>query len=167
MSVALWRIALASRSIAPTDLGGLGAGNTGGRWNSPGRPVVYAATSASLACLETVVHLNAGGLPLNRVLVRIDVPDEVWNVRQSLLLASLAEGWNAVPAGSVSAEAGNAWLDGLLSALLMVPSAIVPDEFNVLLNPRHADAAKVTATAVRPWTYDARLLVERGTREVP
>ena len=83
------------------------------------------------------------------------------------MLASLAEGWNAVPAGSVSAEAGNAWLDGLLSALLMVPSAIVPDEFNVLLNPRHADAAKVTATTVRPWTYDARLLVERGTREVP
>ena len=72
-----------------------------------------------------------------------------------------------MPAGSVSAEAGNAWLDGLLSALLMVPSAIVPDEFNVLLNPRHADAAKVTATTVRPWTYDARLLVERGTREVP
>ncbi len=167
MSVALWRIALASRSIAPTDLSGLGAENTGGRWNSAGRPVVYAATSASLACLETVVHLNAGGLPLNRVLVRIDVPDEVWNVRQSLLLASLAEGWNAVPAGSVSAEAGNAWLDGLVSALLLVPSAIVPDEFNVLLNPRHADAAKVNARARRPWTYDDRLLAEHGSRGVP
>jgi len=98
MSVALWRIALASRTIAPTDLSGLGAENTGGRWNSAGRPVVYAATSASLACLETVVHLNAGGLPLNRVLVRIDVPDEVWNLRQSLSLTSLPEGWNAVPA---------------------------------------------------------------------
>lgn len=160
MSVALWRIALASRSIAPTDLSGLGAESTGGRWSSAGRPVVYAATSASLACLETVVHLNAGGLPLNRVLVRIDVPDEVWNVRQTLLLTSLPEGWNAVPVGSVSADAGDAWLDGLLSALLMVPSAIVPEEFNVLLNPRHADAAKVDATAVRPWTYDARLLVD-------
>ncbi|MBK7676128.1 MAG: RES family NAD+ phosphorylase [Candidatus Accumulibacter sp.] len=68
--------------------------------------------------------------------------------------------WNAVPAGLVSADAGDAWLDGLLSALLMVPSAIVPEEFNVLLNPRHADAAKVDATAVRPWTYDARLLVD-------
>jgi len=160
MSVALWRIALASRTIAPTDLSGLGAENTGGRWNSAGRPVVYAATSASLACLETVVHLNAGGLPLNRVLVRIDVPDEVWNLRQSLSLTSLPEGWNAVPAGSVSVEAGNAWLDGLLSALLMVPSAIVPEEFNVQLNPRHADAAKLNATALRPWTYDARLLVD-------
>ena len=49
----------------------------------------------------------------------------------------------------------------------MVPSVIVPEEYNVLLNPRHADAAKLNATAVRPWTYDARLLVERGTREVP
>ena len=158
MRVALWRIAVASRSIAPTDLSGRGAERTGGRWNRVGRPVVYASTSISLACLETVVHLNAGGLPLNRVLVRIDVLDEVWTARQSLLVTGLPDGWNAVPAASASTDAGNAWLDGLASSLLMVPSAIVPEEFNVLLNPRHVDAPKVTATAVRPWSYDGRLL---------
>ncbi|SBT09415.1 RES domain-containing protein (fragment) [Candidatus Accumulibacter aalborgensis] len=67
MSVALWRIAVASRSIAATDLSGRGAERTGGRGNSVGGPVVNASTSIALACLETVVHLYAGGLPLRRV----------------------------------------------------------------------------------------------------
>ncbi|MBP9803363.1 MAG: RES family NAD+ phosphorylase [Candidatus Accumulibacter sp.] len=169
MSVALWRIAVAARSIAATDLSGRGAEHTGGCWNSVGRPVVYASTRISLACLETVVHLNAGGLPLNRVLVRIDVPDEVWVARQSLWGTSRADGWHAVPAASASVDAGNAWLDGLASSLLLVPSAIVPEEFNVLLNPRQVDAAGVMATVVRPWSYDGRLLASRlrGCENIP
>lgn len=68
----------------------------------------------------------------------------------------LHEVWNAEPAGLVSAEAGNAWLDGSLSALSIVPSALVPEEYNALLNPRHADAAKgaiesATGAGVRRW----------------
>lgn len=162
MSVALWRIALASRTILSTDLSGRGAERSGGRWNSAGKPVVYTSTSIALACLETVVHLNTGGLPLNRVLVRIDVPDVVWARRLSLPVTGLADGWNALPVRSASVDAGNTWLDGLASCLLMVPSVIVAEEFNVLLNPRHADALKLTALALRPWTYDARLHTARA-----
>ncbi len=158
MSVALWRIALASRSIVPTDLSGRGAERTGGRWNSIGRPVVYMSTSIALACLETVVHFNASGLRLNRELLRIDVPDEVWAARQTLPSQSLPAGWNAVPAGPASASIGDAWLAGLATALRVVPSAIVPEEFNVLLNPAHRDASRIKAIALRPWTYDGRLL---------
>lgn len=63
-------------------MGGKGAEKSGGRWNRVGRPAVYAASTIALACLETVVHLNAGGLPLNRFLVRIDVPDTIWTARE-------------------------------------------------------------------------------------
>ncbi len=157
MSVALWRIAIASRTLVATDLDGRGAELSGGRWNSPGRPVVYASTSIALACLETLVHFNAGGLPLNRVLVRIDMPDDLWVQRQALDVADLPAGWDAVPAGPVSAAVGDAWLDALASPLNLVPSAIVPEEFNVLLNPRHDSASRVTAVVVRPWLYDGRL----------
>lgn len=157
MTVALWRIATDTRDYEAHDLGGKGAEKTGGRWNRPGRPVVYAASSISLACLETVVHMNASGLPLNRFLVRIDVPDDVWAARAVFEAASLPVGWSAIPEGKVSLDAGDRWLQGLSSTLALVPSVIVPEEFNVLINPLHGDAARIAATKVRPWVYDQRL----------
>jgi RES domain-containing protein len=57
----------------------------------------------------------------------------------------------------VSVQAGDQWLAGLESALLLVPSVIVPEEFNVLVNPRHPDAGKLEATKLRPWFFDQRL----------
>ena len=119
--------------------------------------MVYTATSVSLACLETMVHLNADGLPLNRFLVRIAVPGAVWSARQTLTAAELPAGWSAIPEGKVSLDIGDAWLRSSSSALLALPSAIVPEEFNVLINPAHAAAAGVTATETRPWFYDGRL----------
>lgn len=153
----LWRIATDTREYEAHELSGRGAERTGGRWNRPGRPVVYAASSVALACLETVVHLNAGGLPLNRFLVRIEVPDKVWQARETLTANALPVGWSAVPAGKVSLDAGDRWLESAASALLAVPSVIVPEEFNVLINPRHRDATRLRATKLRPWHYDPRL----------
>ncbi len=153
----VWRIAADTREYTADDMSGKGAEKTGGRWNRPRSPVVYAAGSVALACLETVVHLNLSGFPLNRFLVRIEVPDEVWAARQALPPDSLPVGWSAIPEGRVSVEAGDRWLAGLASALLLVPSVIVPEEFNVLVNPRHPDAGKLTATKLRPWLFDQRL----------
>ncbi len=158
MSVALWRIATDARDYEADDLGGKGAEKSGGRWNRPGRPVVYSATSIALACLETVVHLNAAGLPLNRFLVRIEIPDDVWAARESRLVGALPLGWTAVPEGKVSLDIGDRWLQSATSALLVVPSVIVPEEFNVLINPQHADVLKIKAEKVRPWFYDGRLV---------
>lgn len=138
-------------------MSGKGAAATGGRWNRPGRAVVYAATSISLACLETVVHLNAGDLPLNRFLVRIEVPEDVWRSRQALAASELPPGWNAVPEGKVSLNLGDAWLQAGASALLALPSVIVPEEIKVLINPAHAQATRIKAVKVRPWFYDYRL----------
>jgi len=154
----LWRIATDAPAYVAEDLGGKGAEITGGRWNAPGTPMVYAATSIALACLETVVHLDGSkSLPLNRYLVRIDVPADVWG-RAVTLEADDHVGWDAVPAGKVSIDWGNTWCAGQSSALARVPSVVVPEEFNVLVNPRHPDAARLKATKLRKWTYDPRAL---------
>lgn len=155
MTVPLWRIAVEAPAYAANDLSGTGARTTGGRWNSKATPVVYCATNIALATLETVHYLRSGGLPFNRFLVRIDVPDAVWDARQ--VLDPLPGGWDAIPAGLAARTAGDAWIAAGVSALLLVPSVIVPDEYNVLINPRHADAAAIKATTLKRWIYDPRL----------
>lgn len=153
MTVELWRIAATTTKYAADDMSGTGAKNTGGRWNSIGMAVTYSSENIALAVHETVVHLKSGGLPLNRYLVRIDVPDAVWAVRQVL---TPSVGGDVLPAGMISIQAGDTWLKGLASALLVVPSIIVPEESNVLINPLHPAAASIVATPVRKWHYDPR-----------
>lgn len=158
MTTSLWRIASDGPSWKATDLSGDGARATGGRWNSKGRPVLYASSSSALACLETVVHL-AGGLPLplNRSLVRIDVPDDIWASRDVWTADDLELGWDAEPPGTVSIALGDAWLAGNGECIVQLPSAIVPEDWNVLINPAHAGAGAIRATRVRAWRYDRRL----------
>ena len=71
---------------------------------------------------------------------------------------ALPAGWDGQPETQASVAIGSAWLRRGESALLIAPSVIVPEEFNVLINPAHPDSAQVTARKVRPWTYDPRLL---------
>jgi RES domain-containing protein len=108
--------------------------------------------------METLVHLGAGALPLNRYLVRIDIPDDVWAAAELLDISTAPAGWDALPAGRASIACGTVWLASKRSACLMVPSTITPEESNVLINPAHPDSAKITAQKVRKWLYDARLL---------
>ena len=102
MSRSVWRIATDTKEYEADDLSGAGAKISGGRWNEPGVPMVYASESRALACLETVVHLNARGLPLNRYLVEIEVPGDIWLAAQGESAASLKVGWDAGPAGRAS-----------------------------------------------------------------
>ena len=161
MSGTVWRIGTDTPAYQAHDLSGAGAKATGGRWNPAGVALVYASLSRALACLETMVHFNAGGLPLNRYLVAVTVPDAVWARARTVRPEDLPVGWDAAPAGQVSLGFGAAWARGGASALLVVPSAIVPEEFNLLINPAHKDAAAVTAAKLRRWVYDPRL--QRGT----
>jgi RES domain-containing protein len=157
LSVLLWRIASDAPDWEAHDLSGKGAELSGGRWNRKGRPAVYCASSISLAVLETVVHVEADDLPLNRFVVCVQVPDEVWAARTVQTEASLPVGWTARPEGKVSLDIGDAWLAGGKSALMQVPSVIVVEENNILVNPRHPDAGKVGAWKVREWVFDGRL----------
>lgn len=157
MSRTIWRIATDTRDYEADDLSGTGAMLTGGRWNEQGVPMVYAAQSRALACLETFVHLNAGGLPLNRYLVAVYIPDDLWDAAQISTVESLPVGWEAQPAGRVSITHGTQWAASRASALLIVPSAIVEEESNILINPAHPDSSRITARKVRKWLYDPRL----------
>ncbi len=139
------------------DLSGAGAKASGGRWNEAGISLVYTSETRALACLETIVHLNGGGLPLNRYLVEVTIPDDVWAGAREETPGRLPVGWEAEPAGQVSIQFGTAWARSGSSALLVVPSVIVQEEFNVLINPAHADCARITAVKRRRWLYDPRL----------
>lgn len=158
MSHTVWRIAADTKDYTADDLTGKGAEKTGGRWNEKGTAMLYTATSCSLACLETFVHLNAGGLPLNRYLVSIEIEDDIWSAAQVETPTSLPVGWDAEPASMSSIEYGTAWAKSASSLLLSVPSVIVPEEANILINTRHPDAAKIKATKVRKWLYDPRMV---------
>lgn len=158
MSVSVWRIATDTRDYEADDLSGKGAEITGGRWNDKGTPLVYTATNRSLAALETIVHLNSGGLPLNRYLVEIVIPDDVWNAAEGIDYITAPVGWDAEPASRTSSDYGTRWARAATSLLLRVPSVIVPEESNVLINPRHPDIAAIKAPKVRKWTYDSRIV---------
>ena len=108
MSVVVWRIATDARSYTADDMTGTGAKLSGGRWNDVGVAMVYTASTRALACLETVVHLNAGGLPFNRYLVEVEIPDDLWSIAEVAGAPSLPVGWDAEPAGNVSVEVGSA-----------------------------------------------------------
>ncbi|HLZ66233.1 MAG TPA: RES family NAD+ phosphorylase [Aliidongia sp.] len=127
------------------DLTGEGARRLGGRWNSPGHPLVYAASTAALALLEVRVHLDLPPdlLPDDYVLVTIDLG--------ALPIEILAE----LPADPRSF--GDAWLEEQRTPLLQVPSAIVPENSNLLLNPAHPLASGASVQAIRRFEFDRRL----------
>lgn len=157
MSRAAWRIAAETPGYPADDMTGEGARRSGGRWNSAGAAAIYASESRALACLETLVHLKAFGLPLNRYLVHIEIPDDLWHAAERIGASNAPVGWDAMPAGISSIAFGTAWIARGTACLLLVPSAIVPDEQNVLINPAHGDAGRLTARKVRRWLYDPRL----------
>ena len=154
--VTLWRIAVDTPDYTAADSSGEGARRTGGRWNRPGLPALYTSTSIALACLETVVHKNHKELPLNRYLVQVDVPRSLWQ-RRMVLSADQHVGWDAIPCGKVSLDVGDAWLAAGKALILQVPSVIVPEEFNCVLNPRHPAISQVRFKKKRKWLYDARV----------
>lgn len=156
MTILIWRIGTDTKTYSADELSGEGARLTGGRWNRLGTTMIYASSSIALACLETVVHLDAGDLPLNRYLVCIEIPDNIWKAA-TVLKPDNHVGWDAIPAGMISLDAGNNWAVSKKSTLLLVPSVIVPEEKNILINPTHPEAAKIKVKKLRRWTYDARL----------
>ncbi|MEH0198308.1 RES family NAD+ phosphorylase [Caulobacter sp. CCNWLY153] len=131
---------------AHVGLDGEGARLYGGRWNSPGRPMLYAAASPSLAVLEVLVHLDLPPdlLPLDYRLLWIHVPDDA----PSLAL-------EAVPRDSVAI--GDAFLIAGEALCLRVPSQVVPQEINTLINPRHPAFAGVRVEREEPFRFDPRL----------
>jgi RES domain-containing protein len=148
--VILWRI---SNHVALDGKGGL---RWPGRWHSRGRPVVYCTQSPAAALLETLVHVEAGlgELPARYQLLKIDVPDG--GPLERLEVGALPERWTERE--EATQTIGDAWLAGRLSPLLLVPSAIVPETMNVLINPLHPSAATLEIAGISSHVIDPRLL---------
>ena len=120
MSQTVWRIATDTPAYEADDLSGAGAKTTGGRWNAAGIPLVYVSQTRALACLETVVHLNAGGLPPNRCLVETTIPGDFWDNAQTASPTSVPVGWDAEPAWRANIGFGANWIRSEATALLIV-----------------------------------------------
>jgi RES domain-containing protein len=149
--VIVWRIATETRNYAADDLSGAGAAAHPGRWNDAGQAIVYTAPTIAIAVLETAAHIDDSGLPLNKYLVRIEIPDAVWAARE--IVRDPPVGWDAIPAARVSVQVGTEWLRRSTSTILEVPSVIVPEESAALINPLHPDAQGITAKKVRLFEY--------------
>jgi RES domain-containing protein len=106
-----------------------------------------------MAVLETAAHIDDAGLPQNRFVVRIDVPEKMWRARITLGVAALPVTWAAIPAGRASVGVGSRWIREGASALLEVPSVIVPEETVVALNATHPEIKRLKATVVRRFDY--------------
>lgn len=139
----------------------LAASGYSARWNSKGVFMVYTAWSRSLACLEHRVHIN---YPLkNFVILTIDIPDSI--AIEKLQVDTLPPGWETHgPKGyAICQSFGDIWINDTKAPVLQVPSAIIPQEFNFLINPEHKDSGKIKIIESRPFIFDSRLF-ERRTK---
>jgi RES domain-containing protein len=162
--VYVWRIAADTPKYTADDLTGGGSKRTGGRWNPQGKAALYCSSSVSLACLETLVQV-INDLPSNRYLVRLDIPPTLWKRAEIFPIKDPAFiGWDAEPAGMVSISYGQCWLAEERSTLLRVPSIIVPEEDNVVVNSGHPDASKIKSNKVRKINYDQRFRITKPRR---
>jgi len=140
--------------FAYADLSGSGARQFGGRWNSEGKAMVYLASSRSLATLEALAHLSPTNLPDDYCMMTIETPDNVTAIDE----IQLPENWNEFPEPGALRKLGDLFLSDKKYLLLKVPSAIVREEYNYLLNPLHPDAKSVKIIGTQPFYFDQRLI---------
>lgn len=151
----LFRIAKAKRI---DDLSGEGARIYGGRWNDKGVAIIYTSESRALAALEYLVHTPMVIAPANLSIIRLTLPDSI--VPQQISISSLPSNWRDYPPPQAIAKIGTNWALENRSLLLRVPSVVVEQEFNVLINPRHPDFNLIVQSDAKPFFFDPRILAK-------
>lgn len=146
---------LTARRYAKEAFAGEGAMRYGGRWNPRGVRVIYTASTLSLAALELLVHLDREDLPADFVSIAADVPDTVRV--EHLRPSELPGNWREYPAPTALAAIGLRWLSGNETAVLSVPSVVIPAERLYLLNPAHTDFRLIKRHVPEPFVFNARL----------
>ena len=146
-----WRIV--KEKHAATAFSGKGAAAHGGRWNSRGVPVVYTSSTQALAALETLVHLNPP-VPFKYVAIRLQFDAALVEL---VPVNALPPDWQTEPPPPSTKVMGDAWARAARSAVLALPSVIIPGELNYLLNPAHPDFKTISIGKPEPFTFDPRL----------
>ena len=152
----LWRV---SNHVTLDGRGGLRAS---ARWHSRGQRIIYASPDPATALLEVLVHaeIEFRDLPISLCFIEIEAPERISS--ETIPVPTLPAGWQSRP--DMTRPIGDHWLASSRSALLMVPSVIVPETYNVLLNPQHPAAAQLAIRKVHRHPFDQRLTAAgRGT----
>lgn len=148
----VYRIA---KEVYIKDLTGIGAKAVGGRWNFRGIAVLYTSSSISLSVLECLAHFPAAFAPKDMALATITIPDDSI---EEVTLDQLPDNWQDVPSPRILKEFGQRWIKDQNSLVLKVPSIIVPQECNYIINPFHPEFQKVQLEEVTPFYFDDRVL---------
>lgn len=140
-----------------SSLSGIGAAtNNGNRWNSLNTKLVYTSESRALATLEVSVHLDLSeDLPIDRHYVEIEIPDDI--IILEVNIEDLPDKWDSKPPLLVTQTIGDDFVLENEAAILKVPSSIVPQEFNYLINPNHPDTKKIKVKNSQSMSFDNRL----------
>lgn len=149
----VYRIA---RTIYIRDLSGTGAKRYGGRWNPKGIALLYTSRHRSLAILELLVNTGMQALPKDLSMLKLELPK--LNPSSEITAADLPGNWRNSPAPFQLAELGSEWAISNTALSLQVPSAVVPEEKNILINPNHPDFKKIRIESVSSFSLDSRLL---------
>lgn len=147
-----WRIVKTSHASGA--LSGEGARLYGARWTSRGRPAVYASESIALATLEILVHTASPALLAAYSLFRIEIPDTLITTLDE---EALPDNWRDYPAPAALRRIGDDWLDRAPTPVLRVPSVIIPEEYNYVIDPGHVAFGRLTVRLVREHVLDGRL----------
>ena len=148
-----WRIT--KEKYATKAFDGEGARLQGGRWSRIGTRIIYTAASQSLAILEILVHLQQTEVLSSYVVFEVAFPEKFV---ETLGPGSLPKNWRTSPAPPVTLAIGDDWIRRSSSAVLRVPSVVVPSEYNFLINPAHSDFGGITIGDAKPLDVDSRLL---------
>ena len=151
--IRVWRLSAAA-CVDRIPSGG-GAYRQGGRWNSPGRAVVYMSESLSLSVLEPLVHMVKIHMMSGHKCICVDIPED--------MITTLAENglpvdWKAVPAPQSTKQIGDHWFDTRTSPVLKVPSTVIPLEHNFVLNPSHPEFHTLQVGKIKDFEIDKRLI---------
>jgi RES domain-containing protein len=153
MSIRVWRIS--HKDYADTAFTGEGARICGGRFNSEGIPAVYCSGSLSLAILEILVQTDNRGYLKHCVWFYADIPEELVYEPE---LNELPDGWDAIPYGSDSQNFGDRWMEAGESAVMKIPSVVVPIEHNYVMNPLHSGFEEIEISEFENLKLDSRFL---------
>jgi RES domain-containing protein len=142
-----------------SDLSGIGARLYGGRWNNKGIGIVYASENRSLATVEYLVHVPISIIPGDLSIASIKIPDLI--KPKDILPCNLPNNWRDYPPPSELAEIGTKWALSNETLSLRVPSAVVENEFNILINPQHPEMKRITISKVEKFRFDTRLVKQK------
>jgi len=145
-----------SKSKYSSDLTGKGAERSGGRWNNKGVAMIYTGESRALCTTEIAVHMPLGNIPMDYEIIFIEIPDASIS---EFDITTLPEDWRSFPHPHFTREIGDQFISDTICLVLKVPSAVVPGDFNYLINPYHKDFSSVKIVEIGSFEFDVRLFV--------